>query len=346
MSYAVDVIIVGAGPAGTAAAIWASLQGLSVILFERIPFPRFRPGETLHPGVEPILDQLGVRARVVDRSCVRPTGQFVSWAGKSTFEAFGEDQNGPWRGFQISRMALDEELLSRARALGVTIVQPCKSVKPLLKEGRIIGVIDNGQKVGSRFIVDASGQAAWLQRNLGLSVCYASSPLRVFYGYRASSRSLMGFTPQIIGQKAGWEWTARISDRIYHWCRLSFDPEGRSKEPPQFLLDSQPSGPVRGADVTWRHVYSCVGPGYLIVGDAASVLDPAGSHGVLRALMSGIMAAHVLSKVMQGGLDEQVAQLDYQQWLRGWFDNDAKELGKLYEALKPNEHFQFQSVVS
>ncbi|MCH9809524.1 MAG: tryptophan 7-halogenase [Alphaproteobacteria bacterium] len=346
MSSVVDVIIVGAGPAGTAAAIWARLQGLSVMLFERAPFPRFRPGETLHPGVELILDQLGVRAQVVARTCVRPTGQYVSWAEKSTFEPYGEDENGPWRGFQISRAVLDAELLSRARALGACVIQPCRSIEPLQQYGRVVGVIHNGRTIRSRFVVDASGQAAWLQRKIGLSVCRASSPLRVFYGYRESSKPLMDFTPQIIGQRGGWEWTARISERTYHWCRLSFDPKKRSKEPPQSLLNSEPSGPVRGADVTWRNVNACVGHGYFIIGDAAMVLDPAGSHGVLRALMSGIMAMHVSSNIKYSGLDEQIGQSEYQQWLRGWFETDVKELGKAYEALKPIDQFYAQSTAS
>jgi flavin-dependent dehydrogenase len=56
----VDVVVVGGGPAGSAAALWCVRQGLRVVLLEREQFPRHRPGETLPPGVEPIFAQLGV----------------------------------------------------------------------------------------------------------------------------------------------------------------------------------------------------------------------------------------------------------------------------------------------
>jgi flavin-dependent dehydrogenase len=50
----------------------------------------------------------------------------------------------------------------------------------------------------------------------------------------------------------------------------------------------------RGADVTWRIISPAAGPGFFLVGDAVAVLDPASSHGVLKALMTGMMAAHLI----------------------------------------------------
>ncbi|CAA9514798.1 MAG: hypothetical protein AVDCRST_MAG67-3023, partial [uncultured Solirubrobacteraceae bacterium] len=60
-----DVAIVGTGPAGAAAAIACARSGLRVALLERSRLPRERPGETLHPGVEAPLRELGVLERVL-----------------------------------------------------------------------------------------------------------------------------------------------------------------------------------------------------------------------------------------------------------------------------------------
>ena len=68
----VDVVVVGGGPAGSAAALWCVRQGLRVVLLEREQFPRHRPGETLLPGVEPIFAQLGV-AEAIARGRVHPS---------------------------------------------------------------------------------------------------------------------------------------------------------------------------------------------------------------------------------------------------------------------------------
>jgi FAD-dependent oxidoreductase family protein len=49
--------VIGGGPAGAAAAITAKRAGVGVVILEESPFPCVRPGETLHPGVEPLLDR-------------------------------------------------------------------------------------------------------------------------------------------------------------------------------------------------------------------------------------------------------------------------------------------------
>jgi len=92
---------------------------------------------------------------------------------------------------------------------------------------------------------------------------------------------------------------------------------------------------VRGADVTWRFVPASAGRGYFVAGDAAAVLDPAASHGVLRAMMSGVMAAHVISKVTSGVLTENDGVRHYRGWLKTWFDHDVQRLRELYRELDP-----------
>src|SRR2546430_1169533 len=81
------------------------------------------------------------------------------------------------------------------------------------------------------------------------------------------------------------------------------------------LAGRRPIGRVRGADVTWRHVRAAAGPGYFLTGDAAAVLDPAASHGVLRALMTGIAAGHAIAGVLAGRVTERDAAQHYCDWL-------------------------------
>ena len=53
-----DLLIIGAGPAGCAAAISARRRGLTVMMLEASAQPRRVPGETLHPGIEPLFARL------------------------------------------------------------------------------------------------------------------------------------------------------------------------------------------------------------------------------------------------------------------------------------------------
>src|SRR3712207_4284980 len=98
-----DVVIVGAGPAGCAAAIGCAAAGLSVRLIEAALFPRDLPGETLHPGVEALLERLGVASEVRAADFPRHEGIWTHSPTGRVFTPYGAGAEGPWRGFQAWR---------------------------------------------------------------------------------------------------------------------------------------------------------------------------------------------------------------------------------------------------
>ena len=87
-----DVLILGAGPAGCAAAIRARHAGLQVTLIERLAQPKVAPGETLHPGIEPILVQLGVWNQILAEHFHRHRGIWVEWDGPHRFQPYSCDE--------------------------------------------------------------------------------------------------------------------------------------------------------------------------------------------------------------------------------------------------------------
>jgi 2-polyprenyl-6-methoxyphenol hydroxylase-like FAD-dependent oxidoreductase len=127
-----DLLILGAGPAGCAAAIEARRSGLAVLIIAPAGRRRPTPGETLHPGIEPILARLGLRATVLAENFHRHLGIWIEWDEARSFEAYGEDERGPWRGFQADRGKLNDILLNAA-LLGVELIN---SVMP---EAIIVG---------------------------------------------------------------------------------------------------------------------------------------------------------------------------------------------------------------
>jgi 2-polyprenyl-6-methoxyphenol hydroxylase-like FAD-dependent oxidoreductase len=131
----------------------------------------------------------------------------------------------------------------------------------------------------------------------------------------------------------GWTWIAEIGPRTFHWTRMSFADADRARQPPACLASLRQTDRVRAADVTWRRVKVPADRGYFIVGDAAVVLDPAASHGVLRALMSGMMAVHIATQVLAGVLDEDFAAQRYCDWMASWYQHDVDHLTGLYSQL-------------
>jgi flavin-dependent dehydrogenase len=326
-----DVIVIGGGPGGTAAAIACSCNNLQVLLLEKQSFPRDHPGETLHPGIEPLLRQLGVFEQVASAGFLRHQGTWVQWDQDLQFIPFGEDESGVWQGFQAWRADFDKILLARAKAVGVEVLQPCRASGLMTHKGRVTGVETSQGIFEASIVMDAAGSHHWLAKQLGLQVQSYSPPLLAHYGYAQGTCSIRDAAPAIIADEQGWTWTAKVSPQTYQWTRLTFNHEQIQRDwLPSEFAELKPLGKSHVADVTWRKVDCPAGPGYFLLGDAATVIDPASSHGILKAVMSGIMAGHLI-KLMFGNIHlEHQAIQEYCRWIQGWFFNDIKNLKQLY----------------
>jgi len=326
-----DMIVLGAGPAGTACAIAAAQRGSRVLILShssKVP----RPGESLHPGVEPILNQLGIDLTLRKPHFRRYHGICVSWGPPPTFMPFGHDTSGAWRGWQIPGVELDRILLERAARLGVEIIDDMRLVCILRHNERVVGVRTDCGEFFAHFTVDATGRKRWLVRQLGLIEQQASPFLLAKFGYVHGDASLALEEPWLIAEPTGWCWIARVGENKYHWMRLLFSKEqGKELGIPASLSSFASAEKARYADVTWRITLPSAGLGYFLIGDAAWVLDPSSSHGVLKALLSGIRAAEDAQKILlfpsQG---KEICQAFTQDSQR-WFESDKAAMIAAYQ---------------
>lgn len=333
-----DVLIVGGGPGGSATAIQCAKVGLNVILLEGATFPRAHPGETLHPGVEPLLKQLGVLEEVQSAGFLRHEGNWVSWDAPMCFANFGADEHGCWLGYQAWRAEFDRILLNQARRLGVRILQPCRAKRLLVNGTRVCGVDTDHGELTSTFVVDAAGDRHWLARRLGLDILRRSPCLIAHYGYVTGECPERDEAPAIVADSDGWSWTAAVKPNLYQWTCLSVRGDvskPSQRRPPVEFKHLTPNGRTRAADVTWRAVAHPAGHGYFLVGDAAAVLDPASSHGVLKAIMTGLMAAHSIRQILWR-TDESSVVKAYGRWVHEGFERDVAKLKSLYSIFQPS----------
>ena len=166
----------------------------------------------------------------------------------------------------------------------------------------------------------------WLARRLRLSVRQMSRRLIAQYGYTTLPVPGDGICPSFRWERGAWTWFAPLSDgqnAIVHLDLLG------GRRAPDYGYPIR----FRGANVTWRMVEKSAGAGYFLAGDAASVLDPAASHGVLKAVMSGMLAADLIAQVKCGDASAPQIIAAYRSWVTRWFRNDVTRLRELYEQL-------------
>src|SRR2546425_8496130 len=165
-----DAIIIGGGPAGSAAGAVLAEHGHQVLLLEREKFPRYHIGESLLPFTFQPLQRLGLIDKMRQSAFVKKYSvQFVSPSGQASqpFYFFTRyDRDTVAQTWQVLRSEFDLMLMENARAKGANVLEET-AVKELLKDGeRVVGVRaqhQDGRSVEYRapMTLDCSGREAF-----------------------------------------------------------------------------------------------------------------------------------------------------------------------------------------
>lgn len=181
-----DLIVVGGGPAGSTLAGLARKYhpGRRVLVLEKARFPRHHVGESLLPGMIPVLKELGVFDTLNAAGFPRKIGAAFVW-GKDRapwdadfnnlnlemIERYGRalDTEFSW---QVVRSRYDEILLRHAEGLGAEVRHGWRAVAPIEEGGRVVGVLaedPEGQRHELRadLTADCSGQNSFLGPHRG-----------------------------------------------------------------------------------------------------------------------------------------------------------------------------------
>ena len=173
-----DVIVVGAGPAGAATAIFLAERGLDVLVLDRAVFPRPKLcGEYLSPEAARLLDRLGV-LKALDVAGAVPLGGMRITAPDGTVVVGRYRPVDGWRPYRdhalaIPRETLDATLADRLRALPLDFRERMRVTDVLVEDGQVVGVeaVDaNGasHRFRAPLVVAADGRASVVAHRLGL----------------------------------------------------------------------------------------------------------------------------------------------------------------------------------
>lgn len=334
MSTAVDaverteILIIGAGPAGSVAAAMLRQQGRQVLMLERQQFPRFSIGESLLPQSMEYIEAAGLLQDVVEAGFQYKNGAaFVHGEARTAFDFRKKFSPGWGTTYQVQRADFDNVLARGAERMGATLRfgDEVLSVEPGEQPAVNVRRPDGSEyHIEADFILDASGFARLLPRLLQLE-SPSNFPVRgaIFCHVRDNipteadfdrNKILITTHPEHIDV---WYWTIPFSNGC---CSLGVvaEPsfferyEGDDLQKLQAIVGEDPNLTGLLANAEWAvlpvrritgysaNVSSLWGPGYALLGNAGEFLDPVFSSGVTIAFKSAQLASDCLKRRYAG----------------------------------------------
>ncbi|MBI3554097.1 MAG: tryptophan 7-halogenase [Elusimicrobia bacterium] len=241
MSKRWDLVVVGAGPAGCTLATLVKKHEPKrrVLILEKCPGPRHHIGESLLPGIVPILKEMGVFEKIDSAGFPRKIGANYVWGrGREVWENDFNDVNVKEmierRGgipekieyaWQVRRSLYDEILLRHAQENGVEVLRGTAALEPIEKAGRVVGLRARGaageRVLSCEFLADCSGQSGFLSRfkkvreynpelkNVAAYAYFQGAPWKYSYNGHPDKTKIF-----ICSTGCGWFWYIPIAKDI------------------------------------------------------------------------------------------------------------------------------------
>lgn len=364
----VDILVIGAGPAGALAAAFARRKGFSVRVLEKVPFPRFSIGESLLPACMNLLADAGMVEAVERFGFQHKNGAQIARGERFVdFEFADKTAEGYSHTFEVTRADFDHLLIREAEKQGAEvqfreeIVRVDFSGAPV-----VVSRSEAGEETEhrARFVCDASGFGRILPRMLDLEAPsdfpvraglfthvedhisdpnYDRNKIRV--GIHPEHRDiwywLIPFSQgrASIGVVAADEFLklegANADERL--WQMINEEPGMR-----RLLAKATPLFPARAIRGYAAKVKRLHGKGFALLGNAGEFLDPVFSSGVTIAMKSAQLAIDAAARELAGETVDWEADYakpltlgvdTFRGYVETWYDGDLQDV--MFSTVQP-----------
>jgi len=337
-----DIVVVGAGPAGSLAARTAAENGAATLLIEEHPkvgYPIYCAeglslGGLEDAGVEakpPVVCQEITKARVFspDRNCVELTST-------------------DWKGFTLNREIFDNMLAEMAVEAGAELLTSTKAIDLIREDGVAVGVEavsgDETLKINAKIVIGADGHASMIRRKAGLGKWFPDVVTCAQYRLGGLDLEEPWVNEFYLGRKispGGYAWVFPKSSEVanvglgvrqihtespikYLKRFVASDPRFKDAE---IILVNGGACPVSGV------LDKAVSDGLMLTGDSAGQLIPATGAGIHTGIESGKIAGEVAAKAIAEGNVSADRLSEYEKTFDSYWGEKIRDSRKVVEML-------------
>jgi menaquinone-9 beta-reductase len=324
-----DVVVVGGGPSGAAAAYWLASEGHDVLLVEKKRYPREKTcGDGLTPRAVRQLHDIGLAEELAGYH--RFDGLRANAFGRTLELRWPAHPDYPPFGYVITRKDLDHLVAERAVKAGATLWQASEATAPIVEDGLVRGVHvhrkDEGttEAVRARYVVVADGANSRMGRALGTTRERSYPMGMAIRGYFESPRhdepwieSHLDIRDRAGNVLPGYGWIFPVGDgRVNVGIGLLSTFNQWKAVNTSHLMDAfvdyapdswgiSPAtscGPPTGGRLPMAlSVGPQAGPTWLLTGDAGGAINPFNGEGIAYGYETGRMAAETLDQALRTG---------------------------------------------
>ncbi len=357
-----DVLIIGAGPSGSVAAAYLREKNIKVIVLEKTQFPRIVVGESLIPRSMDHFEEAGLLPYLEKQNFeVKPGARFIRGEQICIFDfskKFGKGKDWTW---QVPRADFDMTLADAIIDKGADLRFNEEVIDVQFEGKNSITTVkkQNGEtyQINAKFLIDASGYGRVLPRLLNIDSPSKLNPHSAIFTHiddvrRPEGREGTQISFDIIETKV-WLWVIPFSNG-----KTSVGIVGPTDYINQLSINQDTTEALQNAiqksdfyvnrfgnlpfefNPTWLKNYSAAvtkmfGDGYVLTGNSTEFLDPVFSSGVCFATESGLKAAKLAIKEINGEkVDWQTDYEDYMKegidvfttYVQEWYTGNLQEL--------------------
>lgn len=356
----VDVLVIGAGPAGCIASSIIHKQGFKVKIVEKEKFPRFVIGESLLPRVMDHLEEAGLLEAVKKAGFQEKFGaKFVRGEEVCDFNFSDQFSKGWTWTWQVPRGQFDQILSQTVASMGVDLEHETAVTNIEFKgTDSVTTVVDKEGKqkqIEARFIVDASGYGRVIPRMFNLDKPSAFDPRKTHFTHFKDLKRPGGIDGNritvVVHQTRTWIWIIPFSNGVTSVGFVS-DPEFFKDMPADptermktvIAMDATTKERFKDAEMMFEpktiegyaiSTKQLFGDGFVLCGNATEFLDPVFSSGVTFAMESGNKAAKLVCDFLnQKPVNWQQQYTDYMMrgintfrtYVSTWYTGDLHDI--------------------